>query len=383
MSKALRVLHISKFYYPQEGGIEYFLKHLDEELIERNLQVMVLSHHKKPFWGLLKENIGQVLVWRLPIVANISYAPICLSFLFYLRQVIREFRPHLIHVHMPNVSPFFLTLIDVGLPICIHWHADVVGLDWLYRFYRIFEKRLLERAKTIIVTSREYLQSSQPLQKVKQKCKIVPLGIKTTGLKVQQPPPLPILQWLGKDRYILSVGRLTYYKGYEYLVEAFQHLSGIKLIIIGEGQKRVILEGLVKKLNLENKVMLTGYLPDEIKNFLLQRCLAFCLPSYERTEAFGLSLLEAMYYKKPIITSKIKGSGVNFVNQDGVTGLVVEPKNSLALARAIQKILHSPEQALVWGEQARKRFDQHFQIELIANQIIQVYEDTYYCTSQR
>jgi len=61
------------------------------------------------------------------------------------------------------------------------------------------------------------------------------------------------------------------------------------------------------------------------------------LPSIAKSEAFGLVLLEAMAWGKPVISTEL-GTGTSFVNQDGITGFVVPPKNSQVLAQAIKKL---------------------------------------------
>ena len=371
----LKVLHISKFYYPNEGGIEYFVKDLVESLQNFNIQIKVLAHQNSLGLFSKKEIIKNIYVLRVPILANISYAPICLNFYYFLKKVIFEFKPDLLHIHMPNLSPL-LVPFKYRLPLIIHWHADVVSsnydkkLKFFYNFYRPLEKRLLKQASKIIVTSNNYLKTSLLLKDFYNKCTIIPLGINPDRLEINfnniktQHDELPI---------VLSVGRLTYYKGYEYLIRAMKYVNDARLIIVGEGKEKNRLKNIVLKEKLEEKVLLTGYLSEKHKVKLLKKCFIFCLPSIERTEAFGLSLLEAMYFAKPLITTNVVGSGMNFVNIHQKTGLIVSAEDEKELGRAINFLLANKKLAQKYGQNSKDRFNKLFHINNISQKIIEIY----------
>src|SRR5690606_23534758 len=91
-----------------------------------------------------------------------------------------------------------------------------------------------------------------------------------------------------------------------------------------------------------------GQLSEEDKTVLLMLCYAFVFPSHLRSEAFGLSLLEAAMFGKPMISCEI-GTGTSYINYMNNTGYVVPPADSLALANAMQFFLDHPEQVAVMG----------------------------------
>ena len=103
-------------------------------------------------------------------------------------------------------------------------------------------------------------------------------------------------------------------------------------------------------------------------------CDVFCLPSISKNEAFGLVMVEAMSFRKQLIATKIKGSGVGWVNQDGITGLNVEPRNPKALAQAIEFICNNIEIYKKFSENALKRFNEKFTIDKEVSRIIEVYK---------
>lgn len=98
------------------------------------------------------------------------------------------------------------------------------------------------------------------------------------------------------------------------------------------------------------------------------------MPSITRNEAFGLVLVEALYFGKPLITTDVYGSGMNYVNQNGITGFVVPPRNPIALAEAINKILGDANLYNNFSQNAKERFKE-FEISNIGNRIIDLYKE--------
>lgn len=100
-------------------------------------------------------------------------------------------------------------------------------------FYRPFQTMLLRRASRIIVTSRNYFDSSSDLQPYVKKVRVVPIGLDTEHLMF-----LPGIDQTIKTQYpgkkiVLSIGRLTYYKGFRYLIEAACKLRDDTIVLIG------------------------------------------------------------------------------------------------------------------------------------------------------
>ena len=131
----------------------------------------------------IRENIR---IYRAPCQGSLLYAPLSPLFPKVLNRAVKEFNPHILHVHMPNTSAFWQLFIPsvMKIPMVIHWHSDVVQssidprLEKAYRVYRPFEQKLLSRAGAVIATSRPYLETSRPLGKWHAKTRVIPLGIK-------------------------------------------------------------------------------------------------------------------------------------------------------------------------------------------------------------
>jgi len=106
---------------------------------------------------------------------------------------------------------------------------------------------------------------------------------------------------------------------------------------------------------------------------LFSLCDCFCLPSWERTEAFGVVLMEAMRYAKPVIATAIAGSGVSWVVKEGETGLLVPPRNFLALAQALDYMRNNRDIRQTMGQAGYRRFIETFNIQKVAEQLSNIY----------
>ncbi|PID33627.1 MAG: glycosyl transferase family 1 [Thiotrichales bacterium] len=381
----MKILHLGKYYDPAVGGIETFLRNLVPEQIRLGNDVRVLVHNEKKGRKSFLEKKDEVSVYRCRCFGQLVYAPVSPEYPYFLTNVLKEFKPDVLHIHLPNISPYWLLCSRTArkIPWIVHWHSDVVPsaidkrVSFAYTFYQILEKRLLDHASYIIPTSKRYLKASQPLLKYRDKCRIVPLGLKIKD--AEQVPSKDISSiWSKNGKYfrILCIGRLTYYKGYEILIDAISTLKqvNVDVKIIGDGDKKKELEKKIVSSNVTDSVTLCGKINDKELERALVGCDCLCLPSVERTEAFGVVLLEAMAMSKPVIASDIEGSGVGWVVQHKKTGLLVEPRNAYALAETITNLSTDRQLQKELGKNGFHRVKSCFTVEKIASEIQQVYK---------
>jgi glycosyltransferase involved in cell wall biosynthesis len=180
--------------------------------------------------------------------------------------------------------------------------------------------------------------------------------------------------WGFEKHRVLSVGRLTYYKGHEFLIRAAASLDRTRILVVGEGHLGGKLRGLANSMGLGDKVRFLGPVSEPKIRSLFSTCDCLCLPSIERTEAFGLVLLEAMAFGKPVVASNIPGSGVGWVVKHGETGWLVGPCNHDALSVRLKGLLEDPNLLAMMGEAGRKRFETLFQINAVASNVTRLYE---------
>ncbi len=292
----MRILHIGKFFPPVTGGIESFLGDLLPALERGGVTTAALVHddiHQKQGPACH----GKTKIYRVPCYGTLLYAPISPAFPFTMRKAIQDFRPDILHFHVPNTSAFWALLLSIAgeLPWVVHWHADVVPsaidrrMALAYQFYRPIEKLFLRRAQSIIATSNAYLNTSNALAGFKDKCHIIPLGLDPDRLKKPDDAGLRWAEtvWGQPEGRILVIGRLTYYKGHEVMLDAATALPDARILIVGNGERESSLKRRIHTLGLSNNVSLLGSLPESELHTLISSCDCLCLPSVERTEAFG------------------------------------------------------------------------------------------------
>lgn len=158
---------------------------------------------------------------------------------------------------------------------------------------------------------------------------------------------------------VFFIGRHVPYKGLQYLIDASKMLGNGKVhfIIAGTGE---LTEELKERAKNDTKVEFVGKITDSQRRAYLYACDIFCFPSITRNEGFGLALAEGMYYGKPAITFTIRGSGVNYVNLNGVTGIECPNRDSKAYAEAIEKLAKDETLRKQYGNAARNRILNNF-----------------------
>jgi hypothetical protein len=165
---------------------------------------------------------------------------------------------------------------------------------------------------------------------------------------------------------VLAIGRLTYYKDFETLIRAVCAAPLLQLQIVGTGELKGALQALLEQLTpigTTSNVQLRGDLTEDEKNQLLASCDVLALASCERTEAFGLVLLEAMAHSKPCVVSDLPGSGMPWVVTSSQSGLVLPPGQPKVWREALDALLSQPAQLALWGRQGLEAINARFSIQ--------------------
>ena len=379
----MKVLHIGKYFPPFAGGMETYLRDLMAAQARQGIDTAALVHRSdiglRSREDRYRAGGEQLSITRAAVWARLLFTPISPDFPRQLHRLIKRQRPDILHLHMPNVSAFWALLSPAarGIPWVVHWHADVLasshhlGLRLFYLLYRPFERAVLRRSRAIIATSPPYLASSEPLQQVRGKCHVVPLGLDPTRLAGAGHQPTG--KAIGAPLQVLAIGRLTYYKGLEYLIRATALTERAELHLVGRGDLEAKLQKLTRDLQLGQRITFHGQLSDEQLAARLNTCDCVCLPSIERTEAFGMVLLEAMSRGKATIISDVPGSGMGWVVDDGTTGLHVPPENAQALAAAMANLQQDRDKIRRLGERGWQKFNQLFHIDKSAEGVAGLY----------
>jgi len=367
----MKILQHVKGYHTSLGGIERVVEELVPELVRfPDMEVDVLCQGPEHRQAALP---GRGRIYQERATLAISAAALSLGDYRTWRAVAPRY--DVIHVHAPwPQSSLNLMLSRVDGVVVVHWHSDIVRQRLLYRGYRWLERRLLERADLILATSPKLLEESAALEGFRHKARAVPIGIAESREQFEDNEIGLARAKTGARGLVFSLGRLVPYKGFEYLVRAAASLApDVRVLIGGEGPLRGELERLIRDCGVQDRVTLLGRLTDREVELYMRACDVFCLPSVQKSEAFGIVQIEAMRAGRPVVSTRITGSGIDWVNEDGVSGFTVEAQRPEALASALNRLLQDPGLAQRMGEQARRRYEAMFTARHMAEQVRTAY----------
>ncbi len=368
----MRILQLGKFY-PVLGGVEKVMFDITSGLSEAGVEcdMMCATSDGRGSEVIELNPRGRVVCCRTWIKkARTTIAP---SMITELRRMADGY--DIIHIHHPDpMAAMALMLSGFKGKVVLHWHSDILSQKTLLKFYLPIQNWLIKRADAIVGTSPVYIAESPYLQKVQGKTRCIPIGIvpnRSDSDKVQS-----IRNEYAGRKIIFSLGRLVEYKGYRYLIEAAKYLDDSHVILIGGGGPlKDELQSQIDGLGVGNRVKLIGKVSDEDLPSYYGACDLFCLSSIMKTEAFGIVQIEAMSEGRPLIATKIPASGVAWVNEDGVSGINVEPCDSKAIAEAIMTITKDPETWDKFSNGSRQRFAEKFTKEKMLDNCLKLYAE--------
>lgn len=331
------ILHITKYYYPDLGGIETIAKSMADGLTDFHNVVVGFSTTGADS----KDSIDGITVYRVKVHFSVLHQDVAFGYHATLKRLMEEYQPAFVHVHCPNpfVYPLVMRAINKDTKLVLHWHSDILAKGIAYQFIKPFERAILKRANLILATSPNYIHPSSPIYQYKEKTDVVPNGIVTSDFDQSagdQERIRSIQQQYGGKPLVLFVGRHISYKGIELLIEAEQYMkSDCKIIIAGTGP----LTEELKAKNHSDRIVFTGRLSSDELRCYAWAASVFAFPSSTKAEAFGVALAEAMYCQCVPVVFHLEGSGVNWVSMKDETGFEVPLGNTKAFAEAIDSIL--------------------------------------------
>ena len=372
----MKVLQLGKYYYPYMGGIENHLYLLCNELKKHvDLDVLVCNSERTSS----VDEVDGVRVARCFELTNVASTSICPTMPLELSR--RSY--DLLHFHFPHpmgVMSYLSPRATTDAPARARRHVP--------RRHRQagaapppvpppLMDRVLERADAIVCTS-----PNSPLGGVGRPRRAT--GDKCTRHSVRdvdrsqfdRTPEIdrrgrghPCARFKGRP-LILGVGRLIYYKGFEYVVRAMREVDA-ELLLVGTGALRPMLEQAARECGVAERVHFIG----EVHNHALAPYYfasdVYALPSIARSEAFAIVQLEAMACGLPVVNTAIPRSGVSFVSKDGESGLTVPPKD-VGPSRARWK--RDPRRREVSrgasGAAGRARVEREFSKEVMAERML-------------
>ena len=183
----------------------------------------------------------------------------------------------------------------------------------------------------------------------------------------------PVLATLSRP-LIGTVTRLLHQKGVHILLDAFatclRHVPQASLVVLGDGPERPALEAQVRAHGMAQRVHFLGYMATPDVSAIMRGVDIFVFPTFG--EGFGLVLLEAMAWGKPVVASQVMA--IPEIVRHGETGLLVPPDDIASLAQALLRLMQDLPLCHRLGMAGQRRVEREFTVERMVQQTVCVYD---------
>lgn len=382
-----KVLQISKYYYPFLGGTEQVARDMATAMSKMdNIEQKIICFNEDAAIGdnvckrreTVHDWIDGVEVTRCGYQLKLSSQSLSSSYKKELDKLMTGFKPDIVILHYPNpfVTHFLLKYRKQNFKLWVYWHLDITKQKILKHLFYKQNVTMINRADKVLGATPMHLNESAFSELFEGKKQILPYTIDEKNLTITK-EEIEKAEKIRKDhegeKIGFFIGRHVPYKGLKYLIEASRELKDEKIhfFIAGLGE---LTEELKEQAKQDHKVEFLGRVSDSEKKSYLYASDIFCFPSITRNEGFGLALAEGMYFGKPAVTFTIPGSGVNYVNLNGVTGIECPNCDSHAYAEALKILCEDGNLRKMYGENARKRVIENFTVNVFEKNIRRLIE---------
>ena len=392
-----KICFISPEYLPLSGGTGAYVYYLSRELLKHGNQISIVTGYDEARDMKINDqlNLHFVKIFKAPIVKSFMFAA---SSFKKLNQIRETAGVDITHANLPLVPDFAVPQgFGKTLVTTVHstWEGEAEAIrgepysrlnanekflrsfKW---FLRIFERRMLERAKRIIAVSdftRRELH--QYYGHYDRKVRVVHNGVDTEKFKPVE-DKRKIKRELGfnpDDIVILSVGRLYARKGLFTLIESIPQVAkrfpNAKFVISGKGQSNEMnkLIAHAERVGVRDNIVFTGYFPDKKLPKLYQTAEIFAFPTFYEHHPFAV--LEALSSQLPVVTTNVGGIPETITN--GKNGFMCQPFDANEFSERITFLLEHPEAAKEMAFQARKTIVERFDWRLVVQKVLKVYDE--------
>jgi phosphatidylinositol alpha-mannosyltransferase len=370
----MKIALVSPYDFAHPGGVPSHISSLEHYLTEMGHEVKVIAPASKAVdtFGDRFIRIGKPR--PVPSSGSIIRIPISLHLAPTIKEVLAREKFDVIHLHEPFMPMLCSAVLRFSNTVTVgtfHAADGRPGYNWGRPISTWMIRRRLPKLRGKIVVSKPALKYHSKY--IPGPFEIIPNGVDTEHFS---PEVTPIEKFCDGKQNILFLGRLEHRKGLKYLLRAYQQVKkeipNSRLLVVGPGTRlRKGYERWVKQNGIQD-VVFVGYVSEEDKPRYFKTADVFCSPATGR-ESQGIVLLEAMALAKPVVASNIPGYA-SVVTQ-GEEGLLVPPKNSGELARALISLLKDGKlrqqmgakgrltvQEYSWGRVAQKVFDYYTRV---------------------
>ena len=377
----MKIVIVNSFFPPWRGGAESYTFNLATSLHARGHDVVVFCGDAPLPAGT--EVVNGVRVERLKITRKIYGTPVMPSL---LRSLSGE-PADILHANFPSPYIAFQTANAAKKKMAtsvITWHNDLPPVTSAAGLLVEVHDRLvlpyyLRHFSRIIATTEAYANSSRNLRRFRDKVVVIPNGVDTIRFNTRVSGE-DIKQKFGLTdcRVLLFVGALTKwhrYKGLDILLSAMPLLKrlgrSVRLLVVGGGSLEEEYRILARSLGVSEETIFAGDVSDDTLPEYYACADVVVVPSKDRSEGFGLTILEANATGKPVIGSDV--GGIPNVINDGMNGKLVRPNDPLMLAETITELLSSDGLMDKLGRAGRV-LAEHYDWSIVAERTEKLYE---------
>jgi len=285
----------------------------------------------------------------------------------HIRNIINKIKPDILHAHYASSYGFIAALINYHPLLISMWGSDVLIFPKKNIINKYIIKFAFSRADMLFSTSK--FMKVEAEKYTNKDINVIPFGV-----------DLDIFNdnWNNKKKdeeiIIGTIKTLEKIYGIEYLIQAFSILrmkyNYIKLLIVGDGSLRKQLEDLAKKLGIYKDIIFAGKIEfDKIPYFHNEISIFVAL---SESESFGVSVIEAMACKKPVVVSDIGGFAE--IVDNGVNGYIVPAKDPIRAAEAIEKLILNRELREKMGIEGREKVKNKYEWQKNCDSMISFYK---------
>lgn len=293
-----------------------------------------------------------------------------LSSLFFLKKIINDFKPDILHAHYATSYGLLGALTNFHPFIISVWGTDIYSFPKKTFIHKLILKYNLKSADKILSTS--HAMAKETIKYTEKKIDIIPFGINLEQFKPMKYESL----FSPNDIVIGTIKALEDRYGIEYLIKSFNilckkynHLS-LKLLIVGSGSLEQKIKNLISELELEEYCILTGNI--SFKDIPRYHNMIDIFVALSKNESFGVSVIEASSCSKPVVVSNV--GGLPEVVFNGITGYIVPSEDIIESVVAIEKLVLDKELRLSLGKNGRKMVEDNYNWNENVLQMLKIYE---------
>ncbi|AKB29149.1 Glycosyltransferase [Methanosarcina siciliae T4/M] len=369
----MRICVITSAKFPPEEGIGNYIYNMSKEFIKKGHAVTVITRGN--FQKTNLENYDGIKIYRVPFIFLYPFH-VHLHGIFvnkFFKSIEDNF--DVIHVHSP-LPP----LVKSRLPVLLTIHspmksgASVLKITDLFSLATKFqakyisyplEKKLMKNSSAVTAVSSTVSKNLEDYGLKAEDIKLIYNGVDQNIFFPSVTKP--------EEKYILYTGRISYGKGLIELIDCAKEVCKIRedvnFILAGDGPLLPNLKKKIIYMNLQNRVKFLGRVNRNTIIDLYQNATIFAFPSYY--EGLPGSLLEAMACKLPIVATKVPGN-MELIEHNR-NGILISPKDSSAISKAIMDLLDDSSKREILGKNARKTIEDKFTWDVVSNRILSYY----------